>query len=94
MTRIVDRLNLPAVECRPSKTPIWSMRPIDEGHPEQVHSTPRAVQAYFLDQVEVCEVVWYRYPRNLPELHQRILDALNAGRGLPAVHIPALVRAA
>lgn len=86
MTRIVDRLNLPAVECAPSPSPVWSLEvlPCTEG------TIPAAWGTFVLDGIEVMAVVWRLLPLRVDEWHQRILDGLNPGRGLPAVFIPNL----
>jgi len=90
MCRLVDRLNLPAAECAPSPDPTWSLSllPCTEG------TIPAAWGTFSLDGVEVMAVVWEIAPLRLDEWHQRILDGLNAGRGLPAIAIPNLSRSA
>lgn len=83
MTRIVDRLNLPAAECAPSPAPSWSVTvPPCEDAP-----TAAAWGTFTTAGVEAMAVVWQIEPRRLAGWHQRILDALNAGRGLPAVEL-------
>lgn len=86
MTRLVDRLNLPADQCAPSATPTWSVAqlPCTEG------TIPGAWSTFSVAGVEVLVVVWDKLPSRLAEWQQRILDALDAGRGLPAVRIPNL----
>lgn len=86
LARIVDRLNLPAAQCSPSTSPTWSMRSIETGE----NSIPRHWQSYYLGDVETMAVLWFKRPGSYLGWHQRILDALNAGRGLPAVTVPAL----
>ena len=90
MTRIVDRLNLPAAECAPSPDPTWALALV----PCNETSIPAAWGTFSLDQVEVMACVWEIMPARLANWHQRILDALNVGRGLPAVSIPNLPRSA
>ena len=84
MTRIVDRLNLPAADCAPSPDPTWSM--VDM--PPDREKNPGAWRTYRLNGVDVMAVIWKRQPTRIEGWHQRILDALNTGRGLPAVDIP------
>ena len=83
VARIVDRLNLPAAECAPSTRPTWSMVPF-VCNPETI---PAAWQNYLLDGVESLALVWEKLPARLDEWNQRVLDALNTGRGLPAVEL-------
>lgn len=81
MTRIIDRLNLPAVECAPSQYPVWTVELLEctEG------AIPSAWGTFVFARVEVMSVVWQIVPARLDEWHQRIVDALNPGRGLPVV---------
>lgn len=83
MTRIVDGLNLPLDECAPSPTPTWSVKSIPCG----TGSTESGWGSFMLGDLEVMAVVWDVLPRHLDACHQRILDALDAGRGLPAVDV-------
>lgn len=86
MTRLIDSLNLPGAQCAPSPCPVWSLELL----PCTPGTIPAAWATFVLDDVEVMAVVWQLLPLRLDEWHQRILDALNPGRGLPAVFIPDL----
>ncbi|MDO8391027.1 MAG: hypothetical protein Q7V57_11100 [Actinomycetota bacterium] len=88
MARILDSLNRPAVDCAPSPSPTWScaLLPCTEG------TIPAAwgvltVDALDRPAVEAAHVVWEILPLRLDEWHQRIVDALNVGRGMPAVTV-------
>jgi hypothetical protein len=82
MTRIVDRLNLPAAECAPSDEPVWSSVSDERCTGESI---PYAEEAFVFHLVEVMVVRWWSRTTRMVEWHQRIVDALNSGRGLPAV---------
>lgn len=87
MTRIVDRLNLAAAQCAPSTAPSWTAADV----PADREANPTAWRVYSLDGAEVMAIIWRKIPARVEEWHQRILDALNDGRGLQAVQVPALV---
>ena len=86
MTRLVDRLNLPASECAPSTSPTWSLALLPQAGGEG--SVPAAWGVFSVDGRDALHVVWLLLPLRLDEWHQRLLDGLNAGRGLPAVRRP------
>lgn len=86
MTRLVDRLNLPASECAPSTSPTWSLALLPQAGGEG--SVPAAWGVFSVDGRDALHVVWLLLPLRLDEWHQRLLDGLNAGRGLPAVDVP------
>lgn len=90
MDRIVTSLNRPAIECAPSTDPCWTLTVVPCGGPNVI---PAAWCDFHYAGTHAASIIWQVLPHRLDEWHQRILDALNPGHGLPAVTLPLLAGA-
>lgn len=85
MERIVQSLNRPRIDCRPSESPVWASRLLTSLLPEGVPPDPAEVLIGTPAVPDALVVWWREFPRGFDGWVQRIVDGLNAGHGLPVV---------